>query len=197
MRHKYGRPNVAQIITFGTMAARAVIRDVGRGLEIPYAEVDRIAKLVPAQPGQEITIKKALAEVPPLAEAYKRDNQVKELLDIAQRLEGGTRHASTHAAGVVIAPKPIVEFAPLYRGTKDGDEITTQWAKDEIEEIGLLKMDFLGLKTLTLIDDAWTRSRGRPERARTSSSSRSMTRPSTSCSAAPGRRASSSSNPRA
>ncbi len=153
VRHKYGHPNVAQIITFGTMAARAVIRDVGRGLEIPYAEVDKIAKLVPAQPGQEITIAKALAEVPPLAVAYKRDNQVKELLDIAQRLEGGTRHASTHAAGVVIAPKPIVEYAPLYRGTKDGDEVTTQWDKDEIEEIGLLKMDFLGLKTLTLIED--------------------------------------------
>jgi len=153
VRQKYGHPNVAQIITFGTMAARAVIRDVGRGLEIPYAEVDKIAKLVPAQPGQEITIAKALSEVPPLAEAYKRDNQVKELLDIAQRLEGGTRHASTHAAGVVIAPKPIVEYAPLYRGTKDGDEVTTQWDKDEIEEIGLLKMDFLGLKTLTLIED--------------------------------------------
>ena len=127
--------------------------------EIPYAEVDRIAKLVPATPGQEITIAKALKEVPPLAEAYKKEPEVKELLDIAQRLEGGTRHASTHAAGVVIAPKPIVEFAPLYRGTKEGDEVTTQWAKDEIEEIGLLKMDFLGLKTLTLIDDAWSRSR--------------------------------------
>ena len=154
VRQKYGKPNVAQIITFGTMAARAVIRDVGRALEIPYAEVDKIAKLVPAQPGQEITIAKALSEVPPLAEAYKNDNQVKELLDIAQRLEGGTRHASTHAAGVVIAPKPIVEYAPLYRGAKDGDEVTTQWDKDEIEEIGLLKMDFLGLKTLTLIDDS-------------------------------------------
>jgi DNA polymerase-3 subunit alpha len=153
VRDKYGKPNVAQIITFGTMAARAVIRDVGRGLEVPYADVDRIAKLVPAQPGQDITIKKALAEVPQLAEAYKKEPAVKELLDIAQRLEGGTRHASTHAAGVVIAPKPIVEYAPLYKGTKDGDEVTTQWDKDEIEEIGLLKMDFLGLKTLTLIDD--------------------------------------------
>jgi DNA polymerase-3 subunit alpha len=151
---KYGRPNVAQIITFGTMAARAVIRDVGRGLEIPYSDVDRIAKLVPAQPGAEITIDKALEGVPALKEAYTKDSQVKELLDIARRLEGLTRHASTHAAGVVIAPRPIVEFAPLYRGTKESDEITTQWAKDEIEEIGLLKMDFLGLKTLTLIDDA-------------------------------------------
>jgi DNA polymerase-3 subunit alpha len=153
VRKKYGEPNVAQIITFGTMAARAVIRDVGRALEIPYAEVDKIAKLVPAQPGQDITIAGALKDVPPLLEAYNKDSQVKELLDIAQRLEGGTRHASTHAAGVVIAPKPIVEYAPLYRGAKEGDEITTQWDKDEIEEIGLLKMDFLGLKTLTLIDD--------------------------------------------
>ena len=149
---KYGRPNVAQIITFGTMAARAVIRDVGRGLDIPYAEVDRIAKLVPQQPGVEMTIRKALDDVPALQEAYRREPQVKQLLDIGQRLEGLVRHASTHAAGVVIAPRPIVEFAPLYRGTND--EITTQFAKDDIEEIGLLKMDFLGLKTLTLIDDA-------------------------------------------
>ena len=151
---KYGRPNVAQIITFGTMAARAAIRDVGRVLEVPYAEVDRIAKLVPAQPGKEITIDKAMAEVPQLKEAYDNEERIKEMLDVARRLEGLTRHASTHAAGVVIAPQPIVEFAPLYKGAKDGDEITTQWAKDEIEECGLLKMDFLGLKTLTLIDDA-------------------------------------------
>jgi DNA polymerase-3 subunit alpha len=151
---KYGRLNVAQIITFGTMAARAVIRDVGRVLEVPYADVDRIAKLIPAVPGQEITIKQALDDVPKLREVYEQDGQVREMLDLAQRLEGLTRHASTHAAGVVIAPRPIVEFAPLYRGTKEGDEITTQFAKDEIEEMGLLKMDFLGLKTLTLIDDA-------------------------------------------
>ncbi|HXV75384.1 MAG TPA: DNA polymerase III subunit alpha [Candidatus Polarisedimenticolaceae bacterium] len=151
---KYGRRNVAQIITFGTMAARAVIRDVGRVLEIPYAEVDRIAKLVPAAPGKEVTIDGAMADVPQLKEAYDKEPRIKELLDVARRLEGLTRHASTHAAGVVIAPREIVEFAPLYRGTKDGDEITTQWAKDEIEECGLLKMDFLGLKTLTLIDDA-------------------------------------------
>jgi len=151
---KYGRENVAQIITFGTMAARAVIRDVGRVLEIPYSEVDRIAKQVPVNPNAEVTIDKALQEVPALREAYQKESSIRELLDIGRRLEGLTRHASTHAAGVVIAPKPIVEFTPLYRGTKDGDEITTQWAKDEIEEIGLLKLDFLGLKTLTLIDDA-------------------------------------------
>jgi DNA polymerase-3 subunit alpha len=151
---KYGRENVAQIITFGTMAARAVIRDVGRVLEIPYSEVDRIAKQVPFQPGAEITIDKAMKEVPQLRESYDKEASIRDMLKIAKRLEGLTRHASTHAAGVVIAPEPIVEFAPLYRGTKDDDEITTQWAKDEIEAIGLLKMDFLGLKTLTLIDDA-------------------------------------------
>jgi DNA polymerase-3 subunit alpha len=151
---KYGRDNVAQIITFGTMAARAVIRDVGRVLEVPYNVVDRIAKLVPAIPGQEITITEALSQVPALKEAYDKEADVKEMLDLGRRLEGLTRHASTHAAGVVIAPKPIVEFAPLYRGTKEGDEVTTQFAKDEIERIGLLKLDFLGLKTLTLIDDA-------------------------------------------
>jgi DNA polymerase-3 subunit alpha len=149
---KYGRPNVAQIITFGTMAARAVIRDAGRGLDIPYAEVDRIAKLVPQQPGQEMTISKAIAEVPQLAHAYASEPQVRQLLDVARRLEGLVRHASTHAAGVVIAPEPIVEFAPLYRGANE--EITTQFAMSDIESIGLLKMDFLGLKTLTLIDDA-------------------------------------------
>ncbi|HZN55181.1 MAG TPA: DNA polymerase III subunit alpha [Candidatus Polarisedimenticolaceae bacterium] len=149
---KYGRPNVAQIITFGTMAARAVIRDAGRGLDIPYAEVDKIAKLVPQQPGQEITIAKALEEVPALRTAYEADPQVRQLIDVGQRLEGLVRHASTHAAGVVIAPKPIVEFAPLYRGTDEA--VTTQFAMSDIEEIGLLKMDFLGLKTLTLIADA-------------------------------------------
>jgi DNA polymerase-3 subunit alpha len=151
---KYGRANVAQIITFGTMAARAVLRDAGRGLDIPYAEVDKIAKLVPQQPGQDMTIAKALEEVAALKQAYQSDARVKELIDVGQRLEGLVRHASTHAAGVVIAPKPIVEFAPLYRGTDDA--ITTQFAMSDIEEIGLLKMDFLGLKTLTLIDDALT-----------------------------------------
>ena len=151
--HKYGRENVSQIITFGTMAARAVLRDVGRGLDMSYDQVDKIAKMVPAQPGQEITIDMALEEVKPLREAYEGDPKVKEMIDVAKRLEGLTRHASTHAAGVVITPKPIMEYCPLYKGTREGDEITTQWAKDEVEEIGLLKLDFLGLKTLTLIDD--------------------------------------------
>ncbi len=149
VRKKYGRNNVAQIITFGTMAARAVIRDAGRGLDIPYLEVDKIAKMVPTE--LDTTINKALSSVPPLKDIYERDSVIRELIDVAERLEGLTRHASTHAAGVVIAPKPITEYCPLYQ-TING-EITTQYAKDEIEEIGLLKMDFLGLKTLTLIDE--------------------------------------------
>ena len=152
VRGKYGRPNVAQIITFGTMAARAVIRDAGRGLDIPYADVDRVAKLVPQRPGVEVTIEGAMGEVPALKQAYENDPAVRQLLDVAVRLEGLVRHASTHAAGVVIAPKPIVEYAPLYLGAND--EVTTQFAMGDIEEIGLLKMDFLGLKTLTVISDA-------------------------------------------
>jgi DNA polymerase-3 subunit alpha len=146
---KYGREKVAQIITFGTMAARAAIRDAGRGLDIPYGDVDRIAKLVP--PELDTTIEKALSKVPQLREAKEKDPRIDNLLDIARRLEGLTRHASTHAAGVVIAPKAITEFAPLYQSGEG--EITTQFAKNEIERIGLLKMDFLGLKTLTLIED--------------------------------------------
>ena len=146
---KYGRDNVAQIITFGTMAARAVIRDAGRGLDIPFAEVDRIAKLVPQE--LDATVEKALASVPQLREASEKDPAIKQLLEVARRLEGLTRHASTHAAGVVISPRPIIEYAPLYQAGPD--ERTTQYAMGDIERIGLLKMDFLGLKTLTLIQD--------------------------------------------
>ncbi|HUF47123.1 MAG TPA: DNA polymerase III subunit alpha [Vicinamibacterales bacterium] len=151
---RYGRENVAQIITFGTMKARAVVRDVGRVLEMPVSEVDRVAKLIPSQ--LDMTLDRALEESPPLADLEKRDPRVAELLSAARRLEGMTRHASVHAAGVVIAPRPVTEFAPLYRSQKDGGEITTQWAMKEIERIGLLKMDFLGLSTLTLLDDAVT-----------------------------------------
>jgi DNA polymerase-3 subunit alpha len=149
---KYGRENVAQIITFGTMKARAVVRDVGRAMDMPYADVDRVAKMIPA--ALDMTLDKALAESPPLKEARDTDARVKELLHVAHRLEGMTRHASVHAAGVVIAPRPLTEFAPLYKGQRD--EITTQWGMKEIERIGLLKMDFLGLSTLTLIDDCVT-----------------------------------------
>jgi DNA polymerase-3 subunit alpha len=147
---KYGRENVAQIITFGTMKAKAVVRDVGRVLEMPFAEVDKVAKQVP--PALDMTLEKALEESQALRDLEQNDPKVKELLSVARRLEGMTRHASVHAAGVVIAPKPITEYAPLYRGARD--EITTQWSMKEIERIGLLKMDFLGLSTLTLIADA-------------------------------------------
>jgi DNA polymerase-3 subunit alpha len=147
---KYGRENVAQIITFGTMKAKAVVRDVGRVLDMPYAEVDRVAKQIPAV--LDMTLDKALAENPALRDLERNDPRVEELLGVAKRLEGMARHASVHAAGVVIAPRPITEFAPLYKGSRD--EITTQWSMKEIERIGLLKMDFLGLSTLTLIHDA-------------------------------------------
>jgi DNA polymerase III subunit alpha len=147
---KYGRENVAQIITFGTMKAKAVVRDVGRVLEMPYADVDRIAKQIP--PALDMTLDKALAENPVLKDMASRDPKVKEVLDIGRRLEGMSRHASVHAAGVVIAPGPITDYAPLYKGARD--EITTQWNMKEVERVGLLKMDFLGLSTLTLIRDA-------------------------------------------
>jgi DNA polymerase-3 subunit alpha len=146
---KYGRENVAQIITFGTMKARAVVRDVGRVLEMPFADVDKVAKQIPA--ALDMTLDKALEENQTLRDLAQTDPKVKELLNVARRLEGMTRHASVHAAGVVIAPKPITEYAPLYKGARD--EITTQWSMKEIERMGLLKMDFLGLSTLTLIFD--------------------------------------------
>jgi DNA polymerase III subunit alpha len=147
---KYGRENVAQIITFGTMKARAVVRDVARVMDIPYADADRVAKAVP--PALDMTLAKALDESPALKDLQKNDERVRELLEVAQRLEGMTRHASVHAAGVVIAPKSLTEYIPLYKSQKD--EIVTQWAMKEVERVGLLKMDFLGLSTLTLIRDA-------------------------------------------
>ncbi len=145
---KYGADHVAQIITFGSMAAKAVIRDVGRALDMPYVEVDRIAKLVPNALG--ITLDKALYMSGELRGLYENDERVKKLLDLSKRLEGLPRHASTHAAGVVICAQPTVEYAPLQRNE---DAITTQFPKDTIEELGLLKMDFLGLRTLTVIRD--------------------------------------------
>ncbi len=147
---KYGRENVAQIITFGTMKARAAVRDVARALDIPLAEANKVAKLIPA--ALDMTIDKAVEEIPALKELEQADRKVAELLGVARRLEGMARHASTHAAGVVIAPGPITDYAPLYKGGRD--EIVTQWAMKEIERVGLLKMDFLGLSTLTLIRDA-------------------------------------------
>ncbi len=146
---KYGRENVAQIITFGTMKAKAVVRDVGRVMDMTFAEVDRIAKMIPFD--LKMTLDKALLESPPLQEAYQKEPKVKELIDVSRRLEGTTRHASTHAAGVVIAPQPLTEFVPLFKGNTA--DITTQFDMKGVERIGLLKMDFLGLRTLTLIDN--------------------------------------------
>lgn len=146
---KYGKDNVAQIITFGTMAAKAAIRDVGRALDFPYAEVDRIAKLVPNT--LNITIDDALKTEPQLNAHYNSNPRIKELLDIAKRLEGLCRHASTHAAGVVISPEPLTNYTPLYKNPSD-ESITTQFDMGSVESIGLLKFDFLGLKTLTIIE---------------------------------------------
>src|ERR1700678_943974 len=147
---KYGREQVAQIITFNTMAARAAIKDVGRALDLPYGEVDRVAKMVPATIG--VTIAKALQDSPQMQEAYDKEPQVRELVDTARKLEGLVRGAGVHAAGVVIAPQPLTELVPLSRSKND--EIVTAYDMKAIEKMGLLKMDFLGLTTLTVIDDA-------------------------------------------
>jgi DNA polymerase-3 subunit alpha len=148
--NKYGRDQVAQIITFNTMAAKASIKDVGRVLDMPYGEVDRIAKMIPATIG--ITLDKALKESPDLKKAYDSDPKIKELIDTAKKLEGLARGAGVHAAGVVIAPQPLTELLPVTRA-KNGD-IVTAWDMTAIEKMGLLKMDFLGLTTLTIIQGA-------------------------------------------
>jgi len=149
---KYGRDRVAQIITFGTLAAKALIRDVGRVMGVPYAKVDRIAKLVP---DMTRSLAEAARDVEALAAEVASDPEVKTIVDVGSRLEGLTRHASVHAAGVVITPRPLDELVPLYKVTKGDDEqIMTQWDMNVVESLGLLKMDFLGLRTLTVIDDA-------------------------------------------
>jgi len=146
---KYGRENVAQIITFGTMAAKAAIKDVGRAMDIPYGEVDKLAKLVPNK--LNIELEEALKEAPQLKAAINADERMKDLMAVALRLEGLSRHASTHAAGVVISPRPLTEIVPLYKTSRD--EVTTQYDMNALERIGLLKMDFLGLTTLTVLQD--------------------------------------------
>jgi len=146
---KYGQENVAQIITFGTMQARGVIRDVGRVMSVPYADVDRIAKMVPGE--LDMTLKKALESEPELNNLYKNDPQITKLINIALSLEGLNRHASVHAAGVIISDKPLDSYTPLFK-TGD-DQITTGYSMGTLEKIGLLKVDFLGLRTLTVIDE--------------------------------------------
>ena len=147
---KYGKDRVVQIVTFGTMAARGVLRDVGRALDMPYAQCDAIAKMVPNE--LNITLDKALMMNPDLASAYRTDEQVKYLVDMSKRLEGLARHSSMHAAGVLISNAPADDYVPLSRASED--TITTQFTMTTLEELGLLKMDFLGLRTLTVIQDA-------------------------------------------
>lgn len=146
---RYGADHVAQIVTFGTMAARGSIRDVGRAMAMPYAAVDAIAKLVPMEPN--ITLEKALQASGELRQRYDTDPQVHELIDMARKIEGMPRNASTHAAGVVITDRPVAEYVPL---AKNGDSVVTQYTMTTLEELGLLKMDFLGLRNLSVIRDA-------------------------------------------
>ena len=151
VRRKYGDDHVAQIVTFGTMAARAAIRDVGRALNIPYADVDVVAKQVPSGPGAlHITLDEALKLSKPLRDAYEGDERIRTLIDTAKAIEGMPRHASTHAAGVVITRKPVVDYVPL---AKNDESVVTQYVMTTLEELGLLKMDFLGLRNLTILDD--------------------------------------------
>ncbi|MDZ7262174.1 MAG: DNA polymerase III subunit alpha, partial [candidate division KSB1 bacterium] len=149
VKKKYGENNVSQIITFGTMAARAVIRDVGRVLKMSYADVDRIAKMIPAAPG--MTLDKALELVPELRELSRSDELHQKLIEHSRILEGLARHASTHAAGVVITPEELTHYTPLFKSGQS--DVTTQYDMKSLEDIGVLKMDFLGLRTLTVIDD--------------------------------------------
>ena len=146
---KYGNDHVSQIITFGTMSAKMVIRDVARALDISYAEADKLAKMIPME--LHITIKTAMEMNKELKDLYENDEKIKKLLDIAMKLEGLPRHASTHAAGVVITKDPVVSYVPLY---VNDNQVSTQYTMTILEELGLLKMDFLGLRTLTVIDDA-------------------------------------------
>lgn len=149
---KYGKDHVSQIVTFGTLAARGVIRDVGRVMDLPYSYVDSISKSVPRELG--ITLDKALQENPELNKLYREDPRAEKLIDMSKRLEGLPRHTSMHAAGVVIAPAPVDDFVPLSKGSGENDPVTTQYQMTTLEELGLLKMDFLGLRTLTVIQDA-------------------------------------------
>ena len=152
VQRKYGADHVAHIVTFGTMAARGAIRDVGRVLNMPYANVDVVAKQVPSGPNNlHISLAEALRLSKPLKDMYDGDPQIKKLIDTAQSLEGMPRHASTHAAGVVITKEPVVNYVPL--ATND-DTVVCQYTMVTLEELGLLKMDFLALRNLTVLEDA-------------------------------------------
>jgi DNA polymerase-3 subunit alpha len=148
----YGRDSVCQIVTFGTLASKAAIKDVGRALDMPYAEVDRISKMIPPPVrGRNVSITQAIEQVPELKKTMETNDQVRELIDLARRLEGCARHVSVHAAGVVITPEPLQELIPIAVSGKD--EVTTQYEMSDLEKVGVLKMDFLALNTLTIISD--------------------------------------------
>jgi DNA polymerase-3 subunit alpha len=153
VRQKYGADSVSQIATFGTMAAKAVVRDVGRVLDLPYNFCDQLAKLIPFQPGKLITLKAAREMEPLLAEREQKEEEVRELLELAERLEGLTRNVGMHAGGVLIAPDKLTDFCPLY-SAEGTDNVVSQFDKDDVEAVGLVKFDFLGLTTLTVLD--WT-----------------------------------------
>lgn len=150
VRREYGGDRVAQIITFGKLQARAAVRDVGRVLGLPYGMVNRVAELIPNNPAKPVTLKEAIAGEPKLQEMRDNDEALRRLLEIAQQLEGLFRHASTHAAGVVIGDRPLVELVPLYRDPKS-DTLVTQYNMKFVEQAGLVKFDFLGLTTLTIL----------------------------------------------
>jgi DNA polymerase-3 subunit alpha len=160
VKQKYGEQSVAQIVTFGTLAAKAALKDVGRVLDLPLERVNRLTNLVPKTLG--ITLDEALQQSPEMRQEYEREPQVRELIDIARKLEGTNRNAGTHAAGVVIANGPLTDYVPVHRAARKGDGggksdeaiVSTQWVMGDLEKVGLLKMDFLGLRTLTLLDNA-------------------------------------------
>jgi DNA polymerase-3 subunit alpha len=148
----YGRDSVCQIVTFGTLASRAAIKDVGRALDMPYSEVERISKMIPPPVrGRNVSIEQAIQQVPELRKSMETNDQVRDLIDLARRLEGCARHVSVHAAGVVITPEPLEELIPIAVSAKD--EVTTQYEMSDLEKVGVLKMDFLALNTLTIISD--------------------------------------------
>jgi len=153
VQDKYGRDHVAQIITFGKLQARAVLRDVGRVLEMPYGQVDRICKMVPNDPGKAMTVPEAVEAEPELRRMIKEEHEVARLIEIAKPLEGLYRHASTHAAGVVIGDRPLDQLVPLYRDPRS-DMPVTGFNMKFVEQAGLVKFDFLGLKTLTVLSTA-------------------------------------------
>src|SRR5436190_16818594 len=163
VRQKYGAASVSQIATFGTMAARAVVRDVGRVLDLGYNFCDQIAKLIPVQPGKNVTLDDARKAEPLLAEREKKEDEVRELLELGEKLEGLVRNVGMHAGGVLIAPGRLTDFCPLY-AAEGTQHAVSQLDKDDVEAIGLVKFDFLGLTTLTVLDwaERYVRALGEP-----------------------------------